>query len=159
MTKQLARIFIFALLGVCISTSGFAQVSGSLKGNGVEGKLAFAKAVKGEPFSGEETVKVVLTEKDAGADDKPDFNAMFGKYGNAMIVTVSKTGNIYGTEVSHASHSRKPFSSVGTLKITDFHWDATGVSGKLSTGGPATFFDDTWEVVDLTFKAPVQQSR
>lgn len=113
------------------------------------------KAVKGAPFAGEETVKVVLTEKDTGADDKPDFNAAFGKYGNALIVTISKTGNIFGTEIRHASHSRKPFSNSGTLKISDFKWDATGVSGKLSTGGPAKFFDDTWEV-DLTFKAPAQ---
>lgn len=155
MIKTPARIFIFALIGLCISTLGFAEVSGSFKANGVESKLAFAKALKGEPFSGEETVKVILTEKDPGADDKPDFNALFGKYGNALVVTISKTGKIYGTEVSHAALSRKPFSSVGTLKITDFHWDAAGISGKLSTGGPAKFFDDTWEV-DLTFKAPVQ---
>lgn len=155
MTRKLFRIFTVAAFGLFISIPAFAQVTGSFKGNGKDAKLAFAKAQKYEPFSGEETVMVVLTEKDTGADKKPDFKAAFGDYGSALVVKITKSGKIFGTEVSHAAHTKRPFSSVGTLKIEGFKWDATGVSGRLTTGGPDKFFEETWEV-DLTFKAPVQ---
>lgn len=155
MKKPFLRAISFALFGLMISAPALAEVTGTFKGNGKDAKLAFARAMKGEPFSGEETVVVLLTEKDTSAEKKPEMKVAFGDYGSALIVKITKSGNIYGTDVSHSAHTKRPFSSIGTLKIEGFKWDASGVSGKLSTGGQDKFFDETWEV-DLTFKAPVQ---
>jgi hypothetical protein len=133
-----------------------APVTGTFKGNGKDAKLAFAMAKKGDPFSGKETLVVVLTEKDTAGNPKPDFDAGFGKYGNSLTLTFFKDGgDIVGCEVNHDGNKNKPFSSIGKMKAENFKIEGSDVSAHLTTGGPVTAFEDTWQV-DLNFKTKIQ---
>lgn len=159
MKKLLLRTFaLTAGFGFLCLTAGAvdAPVSGTYKANGKDAKLAFAVAKKGDPFSGKETIVVVLTEKDTAGNPKPDFDAGFGKYGSGLTLTFTKPdGDIIGCEVYHEANKAKNFSSIGRLKAENFKIDGDTISAHITTGGPATFFEDTWQV-DLTFKAKIQ---
>jgi hypothetical protein len=149
--------FLLAVTGVFAITGSLAAaddppVSGIFKGNGQEAKLAYVTTLKGEPFADKPTIVLVLTEKDASKDKKPDFGAMFGKYGSALIITVHEDGSIVGCQVVHTAHKKSGFSSVGKIKMSDFKLKDGKIQGKLSTGGEDEFFGDKWEV-DIKFQA------
>jgi len=160
MMKFNISIFLFlcsALLFVCPKLSMAEQaVTGTFEGNGKEAKLAYAYARPGEPFSGEETVMVVLTEKDPGNNERPDFDAMFGKLGSALILTFQRSGDIIGCEVAHSALEKSPFSSLGSIKVSDFKIDGDNLMAKVSTGGEVETFDQTWEV-DLSISTVIKQ--
>src|SRR5204862_4586741 len=63
------------------------SVTGMFKGNGKDAKLAHVSAHWCEPFSDKPSMVLVFTEKDHSKDKKPDFNAGFGKFGSALIVS------------------------------------------------------------------------
>lgn len=155
--KKASVAFLALTTAVTLSAANlFAEVSGVFKGNGKDAKIAFVTAKKGEPFSGKETVVVVLTEKDTAGDPKPDFNAAFGKFGNSLTLTFMKPeGDIIGCEVNHDGNKNKPFSSIGKIKAENFKIEGSDISAHVTTGGPATTFEDTWQV-DLNFKAKIQ---
>src|SRR5262245_51048443 len=132
------------------------SVTGSFKGNGKAAKLAVVSARWGEPFNDKPGIKLVLTEKDHSRDPKPDFNAGFGRYGSALIISLHEDGGIFGCEVAHTA-LKGTFSALGTIKSKDFKIDKGSVQGQLSTGGPDKVFGDTWEV-ELTFTAPLTGS-
>jgi hypothetical protein len=129
-------------------------VSGIFKGNGKEAKLAYVSARWGEPFDGKPGIVLVFSEKDHTKDKKPDFNASFGKFGSALVISLHEDGSIYGCEVVHAALQKKNFSSIGGVEATDFAYENGKVEGRLTTNGPKTFFDETWEI-DLKFVAPL----
>src|SRR5262245_3835383 len=129
------------------------SVTGSFKGNGKAAKLAFVSARWGEPFNDKPGIKLVLTEKDHSRDPKPDFNAGFGRYGSALIISLHEDGGIFGCEVAHSA-LKGTFSSIGKLQAKEFKIDKGLVQGQFSTGGPADFFGESWEV-DLKFSAPL----
>jgi len=129
------------------------SVSGTFKGNGKAAKLAFISARWGEPFDDKPGIKLIVTEKDHSRDPKPDFNAGFGRYGSALIVSLHEDGGIFGCEVAHSA-LKGTFSSIGKVQAKDFKVEKGAVQGQLSTGGQADFFGETWEV-DLKFSAPL----
>ena len=132
------------------------SVTGIFRGNGKDAKLAYAVARPGEPFSGEETIIVVLTEKDTAGETRPDIMAAFGQFGSALILTFQRSGDLVGCEVAHTAHEKSPFSSIGKLEVKDYKIDGDKLQAKLSTGGEVeSFGSQTWEV-DLSFsvKAP-----
>jgi hypothetical protein len=130
------------------------SVTGQFKGNGKEAKLAYVSAHWREPFGDKPSMVLVFTEKDHSKDKKPDFNAAFGKFGSALIVSLHEDGDIFGCEVVHSALKHKNFSSVGTIKTNDFEYADGKVQGELATDGPAEVFGDTWEV-NLKFVAPL----
>lgn len=130
-----------------------AAVSGKFLGNGKDVKLVHAVAVPHEPWDGKEAWTVVLSEQPAKPGSKPDFDGPFGKLGGALAVAVTVDGSLFGTEVYHPAMERKPFSSVGTLKMEGFKIENGVVSGHLVMKEPDEFFGETWQV-DLTFSAP-----
>jgi hypothetical protein len=132
------------------------SVAGTFKGNGKEAKLAFVSAQWREPFGDKPAVRLIFSEKDHTRDPKADFNAGFGRYGSALIVSLHEDGGIFGCEVAHSA-LRGTFSALGTIKAKDFKIDKGQVLGQLSTGGPDKVFGDTWEV-ELTFAAPLAGS-
>jgi hypothetical protein len=127
-------------------------VSGVFKGNGKEAKLAYVSTLKGETFADKPTIILVFTEKDHSKDKKPDFDAVFGKYGSALVITIHEDGQIVGCQIVHTAHKKSGFSSVGTTKMSDFKLADGKIQGKLSTGGEQEFFGDKWEV-DIKFQA------
>ncbi len=132
-------------------------VSGVFKGNGKDAKLAYVSARWSEPFSGKPGITLVFTEKDHLKDKKPDFNASFGKFGSALVISLHDDGQIYGCEVAHSAHKKQGFSSIGNLEANDFTHADGKVEGELTTNGPVDTFGETWEV-KLKFVAPLGET-
>src|SRR6266446_3523385 len=130
------------------------SVTGVFKGNGKEAKLAHMSAHWREPFSNQPSMVLVFTEKDHSKDKKPDFDAGFGKFGSALIISLHEDGDIFGCEVVHTAHKKQGFSSIGQIKTNDFRFADGQVQGELTTDGQAEVFGETWEV-NLKFVAPL----
>ncbi len=107
-------------------------VTGVFKGNGKEAKLSYVSARWGEPFNGKPGIVLVFTEKDHSKDSKPDFNASFGKFGSALIISLHEDGDIYGCEVVHSALEKKNFSSIGKIETSAFSYDNGKVEGELN---------------------------
>lgn len=129
-------------------------VSGKFSGNGKNAAIKFVIVQEREPFSGQEAIRLIFSEKDPATVKKPDFDAMFGKLGSALILSVHHDGGIFGCEVSHSAHGKRGFSSVGEIKMVEFKIAGGNVSGHVSTGKELDAFGEKWEV-DLTFAAPL----
>jgi hypothetical protein len=130
------------------------SVTGVFKGNGKDAKITYVSAHWREPFGDKPSMVLVFTEKDHSKDKKPDFNAGFGKFGSAVIVSLHEDGDIFGCEVAHSALQHKNFSSIGTIKTNDFEYADGQVKGELTTDGPTDIFGETWEV-NLKFAAPL----
>lgn len=127
-----------------------APVTGTFKGNGKAAKLAFVSAHTREDFSDKPALQLIFTEKDHSKDKKPDWNASFGRFGCALVISTFEDGRVFGCEVSHTAHGKGTFSSVGSIEIKDIKIADGKISGRLTTNGEQEFFKDTWDV-DLTF--------
>jgi hypothetical protein len=130
------------------------SVTGRFKGNGKDAKLAFVSAHWQEPFSGKTGISLVFTEKDHFKDKKPDTAAMFGRFGNALIISIFEDGQIYGCQVVHSALKNQGFSSVGNIEAQEFSYGDGKLEGEISTNGPVETFGDTWEV-KIKFLAPL----
>jgi hypothetical protein len=130
------------------------SVTGVFKGNGKDAKPAYVSAHWREPFGDKPSMVLVFTEKDHSKDKKPDFNAGFGKFGSALVVSLHEDGDIFGCEVAHSALKHKNFSSIGTIRTNNFRFADGQVQGELATGGPTDVFGETWEV-NLKFVAPL----
>lgn len=130
------------------------SVTGVFKGNGKEAKLAHASAHWREPFNNQPSIVLVFTEKDHSKDQKPDFDAGFGKFGSALIISLHEDGDIFGCQVVHTAHQKQGFSSIGQIKTNNFEFADGKVQGELTTDGQAEVFGETWEV-NLKFVAPL----
>jgi hypothetical protein len=129
-------------------------VTGIFKGNGKDAKLTNVSAHWRDPFGDKPSIVLVFTEKDHSKDKKPDFNAGFGKFGSALIVSLHEDGDIFGCEVAHTALKHQNFSSIGKINTNDFEYADGQVKGELATDGPADVFGETWEV-NLKFVAPL----
>jgi len=129
-------------------------VTGVFKGNSKDAKLAYVSAHWREPFGDKPSIVLVFTEKDHSKDKKPDFNAGFGKFGSALVVSLHEDGDIFGCEVAHNALKHQNFSSIGKIKTNDFEYADGQVKGELTTDGPADVFGETWEV-NVKFVAPL----
>lgn len=130
------------------------SVTGMFKGNGKDAKVAHVSAHWREPFNNQASIVLVFTEKDHSKDKKPDFNAAFGKFGSALIISLNEDGEIFGCQVVHTAHQKQGFSSIGTIKTNNFQFADGQVQGELTTDGQAEVFGETWEV-NLKFLAPL----
>src|SRR6476646_859440 len=129
-------------------------VTGVFKGNNKDAKLAYVSAHWRDPFVDNFSNKPATTEKDHSKDKKPDFNAGFGKFGSALIVSLHEDGDIFGCEVAHTALKHQNFSSIGKINTNDFEYADGQVKGKLTTDGPADVFGEAWEV-NVQFVAPL----
>lgn len=129
-------------------------MTGTFKGNGKDAKLAYVSAHWREPFSDKPSMVLVFTEKDHSKDKKPDFNATFGKFGSALIVSLHEDGDIFGCEVAHSALKHQNFSSIGKIDTNNFEYTDGKVQGELATDGPVDVFGETWEV-NVKFVAPL----
>jgi len=129
-------------------------VTGLFKGNNKDAKLAYVSAHWREPFGDYLLLVLAFTEKDHSKDKKPDFNAGFGKFGSALIVSLHEDGDIFGCEVAHSALKHQNFSSIGKINTKDFEYADGQVKGELTTDGPADVFGESWEV-NVKFVAPL----
>jgi hypothetical protein len=130
-------------------------VTGTFKGNGKEGNIAYVSARWGEPFSGKAGMVLVFSEKDHSKVKKPDFDAAFGKLGSALVISVfEEDGGIYGCQVVHSAHKKQGFSSIGQIRTNNFKLEEGKVEGELVTDSEVDTFGEKWEV-NLKFVAPL----
>jgi hypothetical protein len=130
------------------------SVTGVFKGNGKDAKLAHVSAHWREPFSDKPSMVLVFTEKDHSKNKKPDFDAAFGKFGSALIISLHEDGGIFGCQVVHTAHQKQGFSSIGSIHTNDFTFENGRVEGELTTDGQVDTFGETWEV-KVKFVAPL----
>lgn len=147
---MIRRSFVLGTAGlVLLPTRGFAAdtVTGRFVGNGKDAKLAFASAWPRDPFSGKETIIIVLTEKDHSASKRPWFDAGFNKLGAALMFSLTRPdGGLIGSEVAHGALKRSPVSVSGSIKSEGVSITADRVEGRFFTPAPTKFFDDTFEL-------------
>ncbi len=147
---------VLAVAAAAPAAAADGTVTGKFLGNGKQGALAHAVAVPAEEkWQGEDAFTVVLTEQAPKPGSKADWDAGFGELGAALVVHLTKKGDLYGTEIYHPALEHKPFSSSGTLELEDFKLEGGKISGHLYTPKEDEFFGDHWSV-DVTFSAPIQ---
>ena len=153
---RISAAFAASLLPIILmlSSSAFAQgtLSGVDKANGKPAMLTQVVAYKGEPESGKQVTLLVFTTKDQGKDPKAASNALFGKYGDAIVVKVFPDGKIYSTDVRHSALDLGPVPSAtlfDVVQMKDFRLAGGEISGHLT--GKTDIRGQPWEV-DLTFK-------
>ena len=129
-------------------------VTGVFNGNGKDAKLAYVSAHWREPFGDKPSMVLAFTEKDRSNDKKPDFDAGFGTFGSAAIVSLHEDGDIFGCEVAHSALKHQNFSSIGKINTNDFEYADGQMKGELATAGPTDVFGETWEV-NVKFVAPL----
>ncbi|MBM4004452.1 MAG: hypothetical protein FJ295_14420 [Planctomycetes bacterium] len=84
---------------------------------------------------------IVCSPSSAWAEDsppskEPDFNASFGQFGNALVISCFEDGRIFGCQVVHDAHGdRQGFSSVGAIRIHDFEYEDGQLTGTIKTEG------------------------
>ena len=130
------------------------SVTGVFRGNGKEAKLAHVSAHWREPFNNQPGMVLVFTEKDHSKDKKPDFNASFGRFGSALIISLDEGGGIFGCQVVHTAHEKQGFTSLGNIETNNFKFADGQVEGELATNGKVDTFGETWEV-NIKFVAPL----
>lgn len=152
------RVFPFLLVALLVTTAVSAgaaaqsKVSGIFKGNDKPATLIQVTAHKGEE-AGKPVTVLVFSSKDQTGDPKPDFDALFGKFGDALVVKVFADGQVYSGDIVH-SNLDAPGGSIqtsGILKMTDFKLANGRISGHLTSHGPHEFHGLKWEA-DLTFE-------
>jgi hypothetical protein len=146
-----------AVLPVIFVLSFIASAQGTLSGidkaNGKPAALTQVVAYKGEPESGKPITLLVFTAKDQGKDPKAAFNALFGKYGDAIVVKVFPDGKVYSTDVRHSALDIGPVPSAtvfDVVQIKDYEAAGGEISGRVM--GKTDIRGQPWEV-DLTFQA------
>jgi hypothetical protein len=128
-------------------------VSGSYTVDGKAAVLTQVTSHKDDPFDGQPVTALVFTAKDQGGDAKAAEDALFGNFGDAIVVRIEPDGTVVGADVVHSALKEQgsvSLSGVFTVK----NYQATGgqISGELTTGGPNDVFEQKIDV-DLTFHA------
>ncbi len=145
----------FASLVLCAGLAVAAgPVEGTFKANGKDAKLGYVVARKGDAFSGNPTVTLVFSEKDASKDPKPDMHAQFGDLGDALVIHLMNENGKYtviGSEFAHSALKHSGASASGVVDIKDAASANGELSGHLVTGPDAKIFSEPI-VVDLKFR-------
>jgi hypothetical protein len=150
---------IAGLCALCFIGSASAQtpaVSGKYIGNGKNAELKFVSAAEDKPFDDKPAIKLIFTEKDPTQSKDPDRDALFGKLGSTLSLSVFHNGEVFSSQVGHAALKKSGFST-NSFKMTEFKIADGKITGRVSTGEEREFFGETYEA-DLTFTAALAKS-
>lgn len=130
------------------------NVHGSFIANGVPSKLAYARTMSGQEFSGDKTVVLVLSEKDAVVGKEPFFDTDIGTFANSLVVTiVLKNGDIISSKMKHAAFKgHDNVGGVGLIYAEQIQVHDGRIRGHLTTNGNMELFGETFSA-DLHFDA------
>ena len=93
-----------------------SEVSGIFKGNDQPAKLAFVSSHKGTPLRGQETIKLVFTEKYHSKDQDAALKALFGDYGSALVIGIQLDGQLSGKLTSDGK--AEAFGEIWEVNLT-----------------------------------------
>jgi hypothetical protein len=146
-----------AIPAAALAAPAGPAISGTYTGNGKAAALTEVTAHNDDPFDGHPVVALVFTQKDQGGDDKAATDALFGKFGDAIVARIEPDGTVVGADVVH-SGLQTPSGSIsisGVFTLKDYRAAGGEISGHLTSNGPTDVFDQKVDV-DLTFhtKAP-----
>jgi hypothetical protein len=127
-------------------------VSGVFTGDGKQAALTEVIAHRDDPFDGKPVTALVFSEKDQAGSAQPTMDALFGTFGNAMVVRVEPDGTVIGADVVHSGLGEHSVSISGVLKIESFSMAGGQIAGHLTSGGDTDVFGHKLNV-DLTFHA------
>ena len=153
-SRRLVAALVLAGLLAATAVWSAGQVTGKYMGNDKPAKIAHVAIVSGDPWQGEKVYTIVIAEKDPASVKKPDFDAMFGKLGDALVIGVTRKGEVISTQVCHQALKKSGFSASGSTYVEGFKIDGNQLSGRFFTKEKEEFFGDTWEF-NLTVKAPL----
>jgi hypothetical protein len=126
-------------------------VIGTFTLDGKPAALTQATAHKDDPVNGQPITAIVFTEKDQGGDAQAADDAVFGNFGDAIVVKVQPDGTVIDVDVRHTALPHPgPVSISGVLTLSDYKLAGGVISGHLSTSGPVDVFDQKLNV-NLTF--------
>ncbi|HWA59792.1 MAG TPA: hypothetical protein VG939_00375 [Caulobacteraceae bacterium] len=127
-------------------------VSGTYLGSGKDAGLTQVTAHAGEPFDGKPVTVLVFSAKDQTGSQKPDFDAIFGKFGNAMVLHVRPDGSIVEADLIHEGleGADRSVSVGGVLTLKDYKNAGGQISGVVTSGGVHDVFGKPLDV-NLSF--------
>ena len=151
--RSLSWLLALALAALGATSAAAADsLTGKYVGNGREAKLVHVLVQPAEEFSGEKAWTIVASEKDASSSKRPDFDAQFGKLGDALVISITEGGDIFSVQVCHQQLESSGFSTSGTLQVEQFSLADGKLTGHFFTDGEQSFFEDRWSV-DVTISA------
>jgi hypothetical protein len=150
-SRRVLLLTALTLWVAAAASADAAKVSGEYLGNGKPAQIAHVRVIPHENWQDEKAWTIILSEKDAAKAEKPDFDAMFGELGSALVVSVTASGSIFSVQVCHQALEKSGFSSSGTLSAEGFSIAGGKLSGRFFTSKEEEFFEDRWKV-DLVVK-------
>jgi hypothetical protein len=125
-------------------------IDGKFTGNGKAAKLTTLVVKKGTDDRKDRLI-LMFSEKKPKPDDT-DVAAMFGKLGDALVITMKPSGQVTGCLVAHTAHGEGGFQSIGEIECKDLKIADGKISGRFTTSGEQKAFGKAWEV-ELKFSA------
>ncbi len=87
-------------------------VSGAYTVDGKAAVLTQVTAHKDDPFDGKPVTALVFTAKDQGGDAQAAEDALFGKFGDAVVARIEPDGTVVGPDLVHSALSEPSSVSV-----------------------------------------------
>ena len=133
------------------------SVTGRYVAQHKDAKLAFVSAATGEGS----TVVIVASEKDHSASKSAAKDAEFGRFGAAVIISLSKPdGVVSQVLLAHADFPQSPVQVSGTIKGVDVKFAGDNVEGHFTSNGAKTMFEgkpyETMFDVDLKISTKIR---
>ncbi|HXQ11003.1 MAG TPA: hypothetical protein VN805_08415 [Caulobacteraceae bacterium] len=126
-------------------------VSGSYTVDGKAAVLTQVTTHKDDPFDGQPVTDLVFTAKDQAGDAKAADDALFGNFGDAMVVKIEPDGSVIGADIVHSGLKEQGSVSLsGVLTVKNYQGAGGQISGELTSAGPTDVFGQKVDV-DLTF--------
>lgn len=153
MSGKLRMILAVALGLFALGVAAAMPFQGSFKANGKDAKLAHLAAFKSEPFDGKPVTLLIFSEKDASGNAKPEMNAIFGEFGDALVIKLQQDGDnwdVIGSNFMHSALKHSGASASGVVSIKDAKLANGEISGHLTTRPGEDMFGEPLSV-DLTF--------
>jgi hypothetical protein len=131
-----------------------SSVSGTYTCDGAPATLTQITTHPDDPEMGKPVTALVITANDQGGDPKAAFNALFNKFGDAIVVHMFADGTIYSADLVHSKLDAPGGSAQlsGVLKIDNFSTANGEISGHLTSNGPVDVHGQKLNV-DITFHA------
>jgi hypothetical protein len=127
--------------------------SGSYLGNDREAKLEFLHVVTMDKWD-EPAWTILVSEKAPRPNSSWDSGCQYGDYGDALMVTITETGGVIGTQICHQEFAQG-FSASGVLNVEPFAIENGVMKAHVATREEQEFSDVRYSIdLDLEVTLP-----